>query len=109
GHTDSVTTVSINQDGSLLASGSRDGTLELWSLPSAQQRISLRAVTGTSSGYAFTASGHLELFGADAALRDIPICRVGAVSVPYELCEERYSSPGLYVKAMLGDTTYVLP
>jgi WD40 repeat protein len=36
GHTGSVRSVSFNHDGSMLATGSLDGTAKLWSIPDGQ-------------------------------------------------------------------------
>lgn len=91
-HGDSVLAVSFSPDGQWLASGARDGTTQLFSVPDAQLRVSLRAVDARDAAYAFTPGGDLEIFG-DA--RDFPICRVGPLSVPFELCEERHVDPGL--------------
>jgi WD40 repeat protein len=91
-HGDAVLAASFSPDGAWLASGARDGTTQLFSMPDGQLRVSLRAVDGRDAGYAFTPGGDLELFG-DA--RDFPICRVGPLSVPFELCEERYVEVGL--------------
>lgn len=91
-HGDAVLNVSFSPDGLWLASGARDGTTQLFSMPDGQLRVSLRAVDARDAAYAFTPNGDLELFG-DA--RDFPICRVGPVSVPFELCEERHVESGL--------------
>lgn len=91
-HGDAVLSVSFSPDGMWLASGARDGTTQLFSMPDSQLRVSLRAVDARDAAYAFTPNGDLEVFG-DA--RDFPICRVGPLSVPFELCEERHVEQGL--------------
>ncbi len=99
-HGDSVTSVSFSADGRWLATGSRDGSTRLWSLPDAQLRLSLRAVAGSDAAYAFAPTGEVEFFG-DA--RDYPVCRVGPISVAFELCEERFVTPGLLARTRRGE------
>lgn len=99
-HGDSVTSVSFSPDGRWLATGSRDGSTRLWSLPDAQLRLSLRAVAGSDAAYAFAPNGEVELFGE---ARDYPVCRVGPISVAFELCEERFVTPGLLARTLRGE------
>ncbi|MBI2393526.1 MAG: hypothetical protein HYV09_28360 [Deltaproteobacteria bacterium] len=96
-HGDVVQTVSFSPDGTWLGSGARDGTTQLFTMPDAQLRASLRAVDARDAAYAFAPTGELELFG-DA--RDFPICRVGPLSVAFELCEERFVEPGLLARLL---------
>jgi len=91
-HIDAILTMGFSPDGSFLATGSRDGTTQLFSMPDAQLRLSLRAVAGSDAAYVFAPTGEIELFGE---AREYPVCRVGALSVPYELCEERFAERGL--------------
>lgn len=96
-HIDAILTMGFSPDGSFLATGSRDGTTQLFSMPDAQLRLSLRAVAGVDAAYTFAPTGEIELFG-DA--REYPVCRVGALSVPYELCEERFAERGLLTRLL---------
>ncbi len=98
GHTEVVLSLATSGDGRWLASGARDGTTNVYSLPDAQLRLSLRGVSGRDAAYAFAPTGEIEMFGE---ARDFPICRVGAVSVPFELCEERFVEPGLLGRTLL--------
>jgi WD40 repeat protein len=97
-HLESVLALSFSSDGRFLATGSRDGTTNVYSLPDAQLRASIRGVTSSDSAYAFAPSGELELFGAEA--REYPVCRIGPLSVPFELCEERFLEPGLLARTL---------
>ncbi|MGZ3424499.1 MAG: WD40 domain-containing protein, partial [Polyangiales bacterium] len=97
-HLESVLALSFSADGRFLASGSRDGTTSVFSVPDAQLRASIRGVTSSDAAYAFAPTGELELFGAEA--RDYPVCRIGPLSVPFELCEERFLEPGLLAKTL---------
>ena len=57
GHTDSVLSVAFSPDGSILASGSADGTVRLWSTAYRQQ-IGPPLVNGTTvTGLAFNRTG----------------------------------------------------
>jgi len=96
-HLDGINSLAFTPDGSLLASGARDGTTQLFSMPDAQLRLSVRAVAGSDAAYVFTPSGDIELFGE---AREYPVCRVGALSVPYELCEERFAQRGLLTRTL---------
>ncbi|MFX1485208.1 MAG: WD40 repeat domain-containing protein, partial [Promethearchaeota archaeon] len=49
GHSDVVSTMSINPSGSLLASGSWDRTLRVWSLDDFREIASEKLVTGIAS------------------------------------------------------------
>jgi WD40 repeat protein len=96
-HLDGILALAFSPDGAFLASGSRDGTTQLFSMPDAQLRLSLRAVAGSDAAYVFTPTGEIELFGE---AREYPVCRVGALSVPFELCEERFSERGLLARTL---------
>lgn len=106
GHTDRVTGLATAPHGDWLASSSWDGTVRLWSMTTGEQLLALRAIRGKKAGYAFTPTGRVELYG-DAG--DIPICRVGVQSFPFELCRERFLVPGLRALALAGDRSYLDP
>jgi WD40 repeat protein len=97
-HLESVLALSFSSDGRFLATGSRDGTTSIFSLPDAQLRASIRGVTSSDAAYAFAPTGELELFGAES--REYPVCRIGPLSVPFELCEERFLEPGLLARTL---------
>ncbi|MBL8719057.1 MAG: PD40 domain-containing protein [Myxococcales bacterium] len=86
-HTDVVTALSISADGGLLATGSKDGSAHVFTLPGAQRKLTLRGISQTDAGYAFAPDGGFVGFGE---VRDYPVCRLGALAVRYELCEERF-------------------
>jgi hypothetical protein len=66
----------------------------------------LRAIRGRTAGYAFTPTGHVELYG-DAD--EFPICRVGVHSFSFELCRERFVVPGLPSMVLAGNRSYLEP
>ena len=53
GHTGPVTTVVVSPDGRLAASGSRDQTVRIWSMPDGEPLAVLTGHTGTVTGLAF--------------------------------------------------------
>lgn len=96
-HADAVQALAFSPDGALLATGARDGTTELFSIPDGQLLLSIRGVAARDASYAFAPTGEIEIFGE---ARDFPICRIGALSVPFELCEERFVEKGLLARIM---------
>lgn len=100
-----VTTMAISRDGAWLVSGSRDGTMHLWSLPDAQLRLSFRNAIGGGGAYAFAPSGAIEIFGN---ARLFPVCRIGARTFPFELCEEHFTESGLLSRVLAGESLDML-
>jgi WD40 repeat protein len=83
-----------------LSTVARDGTVVFWSLPEAQLRASLRIVAGRDAAYVFAPSGEIEIFGEAS---ELPVCRVAATTVPFALCEERFTSPGLLARILADE------
>ncbi len=106
GHRGAVRSVVFSPDGATLASASNDGTTRLWAVSSGREIIALRALRARDGHYAFTPDGHIEVSGDG---REFPICRVGPMSYPFELCEERFLAPGLLGKVLEGDVSYRQP
>jgi WD40 repeat protein len=90
----------------LLAVAGWEGTTSIWSLGDAKRRIGLRTIASRDAGYAFTTDGKIELFG-DA--REYPICRIGPLSFPLDLCEEHVVVPGLVRATMEADASQIEP
>lgn len=67
----------------------------------------VRFVAGSKSAYVTTPDGYFDMAG-DAA-RKIASCRIGSLSFPIDVCEERYSVPGLLAEIMAGDSAYMEP
>jgi WD40 repeat protein len=116
GHTSAVTSVAWRPDGKTLVSGSEhDTAVRFWSTSAGGRgytgAVSAIAypVRGTDAAYAFTAGAdpRYEFFGE--AARDIAVCRVGYLSFPLDLCEERFVVPGLLRMVMAADSSYLEP
>jgi hypothetical protein len=93
-------------DGSFVVSGGRDGSARVIALPSGQERLLVRGVNGRSDAYALAPTGHVQLVG-DA--RRLPLCRVGAIALPFAACEERYAAANLVAQVMAQQHAYELP
>jgi len=91
----------------VLLTAAIDGTMRLWRAKDGVFFAGLRPIHGVDSGYVFTPTGRIEIFG-DAA-RAYPICRVGPWSLPFEVCEERFSVKGLAPRALAGESAYLDP
>ena len=73
-------------------------------------RAELRAIANRDAAYARVPSGHLDFYGADACeARQYPICRIGDLAWPLEVCEERFYVPGLLAYVHNGDSSYLEP
>jgi WD40 repeat protein len=70
GHTGTVTALAMRADGRLLASGSRDRSVRLWSVPDGRTLAVLSGHTGTVTGLALDAGGRrLASCSADGSVR----------------------------------------
>lgn len=48
--------------------------------------------------------------GKDACIaRSLAVCRIGPYALPFDLCEERFYTPGLLAKLLANDTSYLEP
>ena len=54
GHTDSVYSISFSSDGHILASGSADGTIRLWDVPTGKHLQTLTGHTDSVSSVSFS-------------------------------------------------------
>ena len=64
GHTNAVESVAFSQDGALLASGSRDGTIKLWNATTRQNTDTFDGHTDVVSAVAFAPDGTLLASGS---------------------------------------------
>ncbi len=86
GHTDRVSAVALSPDGTLLASGSADGSVRLWDLASGTERARLEA-GGPVTALAFDADGGRLAGGtARGALRLWDLAGAGADAAPGRGC-----------------------
>lgn len=113
GHVGWPLAVAFSRDGKWLASGGTDGAALLFRLPDAGAEAkattlvaALHAVAGTDAGYVLDGRGHVDLIGSrPCAGRGELVCEAGALSFPFEVCEPRFRVPGLFVKALAGNTS----
>lgn len=72
--------------------------------------LEMRAIVDEDAAYAVTPSGYIDILGPDAcAARQYPVCRIGTLVFPFDVCEERFLVPGLVAKIHTGDTSYIRP
>lgn len=65
---------------------------------------------GGEAAIVATPDGHVDFAGANAcAAREKVTCRVGAVHLPFEVCEDRFYTPGLLAHAAMGNRSYSEP
>jgi uncharacterized protein YjiK len=69
GHTDQVETVAFSPNGQMLASGSRDKTIDLWEMPSGQLLRTLKGHSETIFSVAFSPDGRTLASGSEDAIR----------------------------------------
>jgi WD40 repeat protein len=108
-HTDAILALAVRDDGAWMATGGLDATTRLYTLPDAQPRLTLRALAGMAEGHAVARDGSLEFLPDQGAARAFPICSFGPVSMPFELCAERFVAKDLIPRVLAGDTSYMLP
>jgi hypothetical protein len=110
GHTSAPISVAFSPTSTRIFSASWDGELRLWSVPDGAPLALLRTVAGKSAEYQVTPTGHIDFLGADAChARSLAVCRIGPYSFPFEVCEERFYTPGLFSRLMSGDDSYREP
>ncbi len=131
GHEGWVTSVAFSGDGKRIASASAlERSVRLWDAATGvlERAIDARedgvwSATGERlltlygrwfpiAGYAVAAGPEtfVELLGPDADRPDTrPVCRVGSLTFPFELCRERYEVKGMLKKALVGDLGYLDP
>ena len=80
-----------------LAAAYKEGTIVFYGAHGGPALIYLRPFADGTGGYATTPDGRIELFG-QAAKR--AVCRVGALSLPFFACEERFGRTGLLASVM---------
>ncbi|MEP7121789.1 MAG: hypothetical protein ABJE95_12795 [Byssovorax sp.] len=109
-HGGAVLSVAFSPNGKVLASSgsssASDGTVDLWSLPTGRLLGTIGVIRDRDASYVTAPSGQL---GLDGEMRDVPICRVGPLSYPFELCEERFAVPDLLARLLVDDRSYLDP
>jgi WD40 repeat protein len=110
GHGKTVNSVAFSPNGAVLASSSSstpsDGALDLWSVPTGQLVGTIRVIRDQEAVCVIAPTGHISFYGD---MQDVPICRVGAFTHPFDLCEERFKVPDLLAKIFLNDHSYLDP
>ncbi len=111
GHTARVKAVAFLPNSKHMLSASEDNELRLWHLPEGSLVAILRNVADKKTIYHITPAGHIDFLGADAChVRDkLARCRIGPYSVPFEVCEERFYTPGLLANLVAEDSSYLEP
>jgi WD40 repeat protein/tetratricopeptide (TPR) repeat protein len=80
--------------------------IEVWRLPEGKLTGKLSAIRDSAAGYVFT-TGLVETFGAPD--QEYRRCHVGAVSLPFEACEERAATEGLLADILSGTSVFLEP
>jgi WD40 repeat protein len=102
GHDDPVNALAFTPDGAVLLTASDDGAIIAWGARDGARLATMRFVRGENAAYVFTATA-VEPFGA--AARALPVCRVGPMTLPFEVCEKRFATPNLLERALARDPT----
>jgi WD40 repeat protein len=103
GHGHDVNAVAFMPRGGFLVSSSSDGEIRLWSLSSFATVLTIHTGLTARMAWVLGADGLVELFGDRAST--YPLCRVGELTFPLDLCEERAVVPGLIAKVLAGDAS----
>ena len=100
----------LSPDRGFRVSATMAGLLSLLRAQDSTRLATLRTLDGREAGYVLAADGHIDFMGPDAcAARELPLCRVGSVSLPFDFCEDRFYSPGLLGKLLAKDDSYTDP
>lgn len=100
----------LSPDRGFRVSSTMAGLLSLLRAQDSTRLATLRTLDGREAGYVLAADGHIDFVGPDAcAARELPLCRVGSVSLPFDFCEDRFYSPGLLGKLLARDDSYADP
>ncbi|WP_437605376.1 WD40 repeat domain-containing protein [Sorangium sp. So ce834] len=105
GHRSSVTFLGCSGSNDVLVSAGMDGDLLFWR-PSTGDLLATVGLGQGGGSYLYTPDGRMEAQGGSEGLF---ACRFGASFFPIELCEERFSSPGLLARLWSGSGAEVDP
>lgn len=98
-----VTDASLSPDGQVLAvAGARQRGVGLWRVADAEPLAVLRVLDGGAAAVATTPDGWIEVFGDPAVLEGRAVCRLGARTLPFSLCRDRFVTRGL-VRGLLAN------
>jgi WD40 repeat protein len=98
-----VTDASLSPDGQVLAvAGARQRGVGLWRVADAEPLAMLRVLDEGAAAVAMTPDGWIEVFGDPAVLEGRAVCRLGARTLPFALCRDRFVTRGL-VRGLLAN------
>jgi WD40 repeat protein len=87
----------------VVAAGDEGGTITFWDLKRLVRLATLRPVPGFEAALVEARSDQVELLGdPNAAERDV-VCRVGAWTIPWAACRDRFDIPGIAAQALRGE------
>ena len=114
GHLGPVNKVGFIRNEDTMITVGLDGIVKIWSVPSGELLGTSVVHKDTGMGYVVTPSGYIQLLKnsipAGERLKELPVCRLGPKSFPFELCEERFTVPsGLLYAIVRGDKSYEFP
>jgi WD40 repeat protein len=103
--TSKVYSVFFSPSGKTLVSS--DGALRIWT-STGDPLLTLTAVSGLDAGVAISSgpASRVELLGPDVdKASEFLSCQAGGSSFPFELCRERFVTPGIAARRVAGDAS----
>jgi WD40 repeat protein len=96
GHTSDVTAIAFSDDGKTLVSGGRDGTLRVWNVADARERVALTAL-GTQDYIAVTSDQYYR--ASKSRLQGVAF-RVRGELYPFEQFDLRFNRPDIVLERL---------